>query len=213
MRGEKVTATSRTRLTRLVNPGGRRSFSKKKKDRFSRLEVKETSVDAMCVATWERPAAFHLGVLSFYFLAAGFPFFPGARATPRHAMCSLIPVFTARWGRQSRISWGVKGRGGGILYLTLMTHTGVQGCGGGKAKKTGKENSRTGRRRRFISPETHNNNNDNDDKKIVARNTKDKHGTSLLFTLPVFPTVPFSLPPERFASVCARHPSLLVNTI
>lgn len=48
-------------------PRGRRSSSKKK-DRFSRSEVKETSVDAVCAATWERLAAFYSGALSFWFL-------------------------------------------------------------------------------------------------------------------------------------------------
>lgn len=42
----------------------------------------------------------------FISLASGFPFFSplGARAMQGHAMCSLTPVFTARWGRQSQIS-------------------------------------------------------------------------------------------------------------
>lgn len=171
-------------------------------------------MDAMCVATWERPAAFHLGALSFYFLAAGFPFFPpGARATPRHAMCSLIPVFTARWGRQSRISWGVKGRGGGILYLTLMTHTGVQSCGGGKAKKTGKKNSRSGRRQRFIrllkSRDTQ-----QQQQQRRQKNSRTQHQRQTRYIIviysPCFSHNPL-LSPARKICICLRSPSVFTG--
>lgn len=171
-------------------------------------------MDAMCVATWERPAAFHLGALSFYFLAAGFPFFPpGARATRRHAMCSLTPVFTARWGRQSRISWGVKGRGGGILYLTLLTHTGVPSCGGGKAKKTGKENSRPGQRRRFISllksGDTQQQRRRRRQKNSCTQHQRQTRYINVIYS-PYFSHNPL-LSPARKICICLRSPSVFTG--